>query len=123
MIFANLFYWGTNQYVIQRTLGAKSLAEARSIIAFHRSFIQPNGVAPISLQSTMDGNFIAIFERNQRRLMRNRKKKKKNRPYTMFINRNTWKVENMDIASEPADRHDGRVCSKSRRNKKHPVAA
>jgi SSS family solute:Na+ symporter len=23
MIFANLFYWGTNQYVIQRTLGAK----------------------------------------------------------------------------------------------------
>ena len=23
IIFANLFYWGTNQYVIQRTLGAK----------------------------------------------------------------------------------------------------
>ncbi|MFQ3837627.1 solute:sodium symporter family transporter [Staphylococcus pseudoxylosus] len=29
MIFANLFYWGTNQYVIQRTLGAKSLAEGQ----------------------------------------------------------------------------------------------
>jgi len=26
MILANLFYWGTNQYVIQRTLGASSLA-------------------------------------------------------------------------------------------------
>ncbi len=26
MIVANLFYWGTNQYVIQRTLGARSLA-------------------------------------------------------------------------------------------------
>ncbi|SDW52548.1 solute:Na+ symporter, SSS family [Marinococcus luteus] len=29
MIFMNLFYWGTNQYVIQRTLGAKSLAEGQ----------------------------------------------------------------------------------------------
>ncbi len=29
MILANLFYWGTNQYVIQRTLGAKSLAEGQ----------------------------------------------------------------------------------------------
>ena len=29
MIFANLFYWGTNQYVIQRTLGAQSLAEGQ----------------------------------------------------------------------------------------------
>ncbi len=29
MIFANLFYWGTNQYVIQRTLGAGSLAEGQ----------------------------------------------------------------------------------------------
>ena len=26
MILANLFYWGTNQYVIQRTLGARNLA-------------------------------------------------------------------------------------------------
>ncbi len=29
MIVANLFYWGTNQYVIQRTLGASSLAEGQ----------------------------------------------------------------------------------------------
>ena len=29
MIFANLFYWCTNQYVIQRTLGSKSLAEGQ----------------------------------------------------------------------------------------------
>ena len=29
MILANLFYWGTNQYVIQRTLGARSLAEGQ----------------------------------------------------------------------------------------------
>ncbi|UAB78081.1 solute:sodium symporter family transporter [Erythrobacter sp. SCSIO 43205] len=29
MIFANLFYWCTNQYVIQRTLGAKSLADGQ----------------------------------------------------------------------------------------------
>src|SRR5699024_12797537 len=29
MIFAILFYWGTNQYVIQRTLGAKNLAEGQ----------------------------------------------------------------------------------------------
>lgn len=29
MIFANLFYWGTNQYVIQRTLGARDLAEGQ----------------------------------------------------------------------------------------------
>ncbi|MEM7081362.1 MAG: solute:sodium symporter family transporter [Pseudomonadota bacterium] len=29
MIFANLFYWCTNQYVIQRTLAAKNLAEGQ----------------------------------------------------------------------------------------------
>ena len=29
MIFANLFYWCTNQYVIQRTLGARNLAEGQ----------------------------------------------------------------------------------------------
>ncbi|MEM8984359.1 MAG: solute:sodium symporter family transporter [Pseudomonadota bacterium] len=29
MVFANLFYWCTNQYVIQRTLGASSLAEGQ----------------------------------------------------------------------------------------------
>ncbi|MEO1045485.1 MAG: solute:sodium symporter family transporter [Pseudomonadota bacterium] len=34
MIFATLFYWGTNQYVIQRTLGAKSLAEGQKGVLF-----------------------------------------------------------------------------------------
>lgn len=29
MLLANLFYWGTNQYVIQRVLGARSLAEGQ----------------------------------------------------------------------------------------------
>ncbi len=29
MLLANLFYWGTNQYVIQRALGAKSLEEGQ----------------------------------------------------------------------------------------------
>ncbi len=29
MIFANLFYWASNQYVIQRTLGAKNLSEGQ----------------------------------------------------------------------------------------------
>lgn len=34
MLFMNLFYWGTNQYVIQRTLGAKSLAEGQKGVLF-----------------------------------------------------------------------------------------
>ncbi|MEM8772241.1 MAG: solute:sodium symporter family transporter [Pseudomonadota bacterium] len=34
MIFANLFYWCTNQYVIQRTLGAASLAEGQKGVLF-----------------------------------------------------------------------------------------
>ncbi|MBA4493447.1 solute:sodium symporter family transporter [Paenactinomyces guangxiensis] len=34
MIFANLFYWGTNQYVIQRALGAKNLAEGQKGVLF-----------------------------------------------------------------------------------------
>lgn len=38
MIFANLFYWGTNQYVIQRTLGAKSLAEGQKGVIFTAFF-------------------------------------------------------------------------------------
>ena len=42
MIFANLFYWGTNQYVIQRTLGAKSLAEGQKgvmLTGFFKLFV------------------------------------------------------------------------------------
>jgi len=34
MILANLFYWGTNQYVIQRTLGAKNLAEGQKGVLY-----------------------------------------------------------------------------------------
>ena len=30
----NLYYWGFNQYIIQRALGAKSLKEAQRGIAF-----------------------------------------------------------------------------------------
>jgi len=34
MVFANLFYWGTNQAVIQRCLGARSLADAQKGVLF-----------------------------------------------------------------------------------------
>src|SRR5699024_8270710 len=34
MIFANLFYWGANQYAIQRTLGAKNLKEGQKGVLF-----------------------------------------------------------------------------------------
>ena len=34
MIFANLFYWCTNQYVIQRTLAARNLAEGQKGVLF-----------------------------------------------------------------------------------------
>jgi len=38
MIFANLFYWCTNQYVIQRALGAKNLAEGQKGVIFSGFF-------------------------------------------------------------------------------------
>ena len=38
MIFANLFYWYTNQYVIQRTLAAKNLAEGQKGVLFSGFF-------------------------------------------------------------------------------------
>jgi len=38
MILANLFYWGTNQYVIQRTLGAKNLSEGQKGVLFSGFF-------------------------------------------------------------------------------------
>ncbi len=38
MIFANLFYWCTNQYVIQRTLGAQNLAEGQKGVLFSGYF-------------------------------------------------------------------------------------
>ncbi len=38
MVIANLFYWCTNQYVIQRTLGAQSLAEGQKGVLFSGFF-------------------------------------------------------------------------------------
>ena len=38
MIFANLFYWCTNQYVIQRTLAAKNLSEGQKGVLFSGFF-------------------------------------------------------------------------------------
>ena len=38
MVFANLFYWCTNQYVIQRTLGAKNLSEGQKGVLFSGFF-------------------------------------------------------------------------------------
>lgn len=38
MLLANLFYWGTNQYVIQRTLGAKNLEEGQKGVLFSGYF-------------------------------------------------------------------------------------
>ncbi len=34
MWIANIYYWGTNQYIIQRALGAKNISEARKGIVF-----------------------------------------------------------------------------------------
>ena len=38
MLFANLFYWCTNQYVIQRALGAKNLAEGQKGVLYSGFF-------------------------------------------------------------------------------------
>ncbi len=38
MVFANLFYWCANQYVIQRTLGARNLAEGQKGVLFSGFF-------------------------------------------------------------------------------------
>ena len=38
MVFANLFYWCTNQYVIQRTLGARNLSEGQKGVLFSGFF-------------------------------------------------------------------------------------
>ena len=41
MWVANLYYWGFNQYIIQRTLAAKSLREGQKGIAFEREMSNP----------------------------------------------------------------------------------
>src|SRR5699024_8210468 len=38
LIFANLFYFGTNQYIIQRSLGAKNLKEGQKGVLFSGFF-------------------------------------------------------------------------------------
>jgi len=38
MVFANLFYWSSNQYVIQRTLSARSFAEGQKGVLFSGFF-------------------------------------------------------------------------------------
>lgn len=84
MWVANLYYWGFNQYIIQRTLAAKNLAEAQNGIAF-AAFLKiliplivvvpgiiayvlnagPDGVATIdSVDSTFLGNENTIINDN-----------------------------------------------------------
>ncbi|TGK04923.1 transporter [Leptospira semungkisensis] len=62
LFFLHIFYWGTNQYVVQRTLGASSLREARAgilgdgfltlIIPF---FTVLTGVAAYHLWNSIEG--------------------------------------------------------------------
>jgi SSS family solute:Na+ symporter len=42
MWIANLSYWGFNQYIIQRALAAKSLAEAQKVGVIHRDIAPRN---------------------------------------------------------------------------------
>jgi SSS family solute:Na+ symporter len=63
MIFANLFYWCTNQYVIQRTLGAKNLAEGQKGVLFSGFFkvmvpfmMMLPGVIAFHLYGTVDSD-------------------------------------------------------------------
>lgn len=66
MWVANLYYWGFNQYIIQRTLAAKSLKEAQRGIAF-AAFLKliiplivviPGIIAFVMNMENMDPNFI-----------------------------------------------------------------
>lgn len=59
MIFANLFYWASNQYVIQRTLGAKSLAEGQKgvlISGFYKLLVPITMMIPGVIAFHMYGN-------------------------------------------------------------------
>ena len=67
---ANLYYWGFNQYIIQRTLAAKSLKEAQRGIAF-AAFLKlivplivviPGIVAFVMYTETKDPSVTAMFE-------------------------------------------------------------
>ncbi|HZG73593.1 MAG TPA: solute:sodium symporter family transporter [Chondromyces sp.] len=59
MIFANLFYWASNQYVIQRTLGAKNLAEGQKgvlISGFYKLLVPVFMMIPGVIAFHMYGN-------------------------------------------------------------------
>ena len=67
MILANLFYWGTNQYVIQRTLGAASLAEGQKgvLLSGYFKLLVPfmmmiPGVIAYHLYGNGDGKLLSI---------------------------------------------------------------
>jgi len=67
MILANLFYWGTNQYVIQRTLGAASLAEGQKGVLLSGYFkllvpfmMMVPGVIAYHLYGNGDGKLLSI---------------------------------------------------------------
>jgi len=67
MIFANLFYWGTNQYVIQRTLGAANLKEGQKgvLLSGYFKLLVPfmmmiPGVIAYHLYSSNSGELISI---------------------------------------------------------------
>lgn len=83
MVFANLFYWGTNQAIIQRCLGARSLAEAQKgvliagffklfvplimmfpgIIAFHLfgTLADPDHAYPLLVAQVLPKAFLGFF--------------------------------------------------------------
>lgn len=59
MIFANLFYWASNQYVIQRALGAKNLAEGQKgvlISGFYKLLVPIFMMIPGVIAFHMYGN-------------------------------------------------------------------
>ncbi len=67
MILANLFYWGTNQYVIQRTLGAQNLKEGQKGVLLSGYFkllvpfmMMVPGVIAFHLYGTTDGKVPSI---------------------------------------------------------------
>ncbi len=73
MIFANLFYWCTNQYVIQRTLAAKNLAEGQKgvlLAAFLKIFaplilVLPGILAAYLVIGAEDAEMVAAVGKNE----------------------------------------------------------
>lgn len=62
MVLANLFYWGTNQAIIQRCLGAKSLAEAQKgvlLAGFFKLFVPLMMLVPGVIAFHMYGDSLA----------------------------------------------------------------